>query len=100
MSTHSYRSSRRVAGISAAFILALGSSARAVDGVVEINQAKALAGGVTAGDTAGFPATISQSGSYRLTGNLTVPDADTEGARSLLTQLAGARLVLGPTPSA
>jgi len=47
--------------------------ATAVDGVIEINQARALAGGVTPGDGAGFPVTISASGSYRLTGNLTVP---------------------------
>ncbi len=42
----------------------------AADGVIEINQAKALAGGVTPGDIAGFPVTISQAGSYRLTSNL------------------------------
>ena len=47
------------------------------DGVIEINQAKALAGGVTAGDAEGFPVTISESGSFRLTGNLTVPDENT-----------------------
>ncbi len=52
-------------------------SARASDGVIEINQARALAGGVTPGDAAGFPVTLSQSGSYRLTGNLTAPDANT-----------------------
>jgi hypothetical protein len=46
----------------------------AVDGVIEINQASAEAGGVTAGDSAGFPVTISEPGSYRLTGNLTIPD--------------------------
>jgi hypothetical protein len=44
-----------------------------VDGVIEINQTRAIAGGVTAGDTAGFPVTLSQPGSYRLTGNLDVP---------------------------
>jgi hypothetical protein len=44
----------------------------AVDGVIEINQAAVFAGGITPGDTPGFPATISQSGSYRLTGNLDV----------------------------
>jgi hypothetical protein len=49
----------------------------AVDGVVLINQSSALAGNVTPGDTAGFPVTISVSGSYRLSGNLTVPDANT-----------------------
>jgi hypothetical protein len=52
-------------------VLAFGSSARAVDGVIEINQAKAIAGGVTATDTPGFPVTIDAAGSYRLTGNLT-----------------------------
>lgn len=41
--------------------LALGA-----DGVREINQAEVLAAG-------GFPHTIAQSGSYKLTGNLTVP---------------------------
>ena len=58
-----------------ALLLALSAtSAFAVYGVIEINQARALAGNVTSGDTAGFPVTISQSGSYRLTGNLTVPN--------------------------
>ena len=60
-----------------AFLLGLTGSAWAVDGVVDINQARASAGGVSPGDTAGFPVTISQAGSYRLTGNLTVPDANT-----------------------
>lgn len=41
--------------------------------VVTIDQSKALAGGISAGDTAGFPITISTSGSYRLTSNLVVP---------------------------
>ena len=53
-------------------------TAAAADGVIEINQAGAMQGGVTAGDTAaGFPVTISEFGSYRLTGNLTVADAGT-----------------------
>jgi hypothetical protein len=47
----------------------------AVDGVVEINQAKAMAGGVTPGDTPGFPVTISVGGSYRLTSNLVIADS-------------------------
>jgi hypothetical protein len=46
----------------------------AVDGVIEINEARALAGGVTPGDTPGYPVTINQSGSYRLTGNLNQPN--------------------------
>jgi hypothetical protein len=42
------------------------------DGVVRIDQARAQAGGVTQGDTPGFPVTLSRSGSYRLTSNLDV----------------------------
>lgn len=52
------------------------SSTYAVDGVVLIDQNRALAGNVTPGDTAGFPVTISQPGSYRLSGNLTVGTAN------------------------
>lgn len=50
----------------------------AVDGVVLIDQNKAMAGGVTPGDLPGFPVTISTPGSYRLAGNLVVPDANTD----------------------
>jgi hypothetical protein len=56
-------------------LVAIVQPAWAVDGVIEINQARATAGGVTPGDTPGFPVTLDQSGSYRLTGNLTVADA-------------------------
>src|SRR5690348_7192989 len=58
-------------------ILALPYAASAADGVILIDQAAALAGSVTPGDAPGFPVTLSQPGSYRLSGNLTVPDADT-----------------------
>ncbi|MEO1084455.1 MAG: right-handed parallel beta-helix repeat-containing protein [Acidobacteriota bacterium] len=58
--------------IPTAALLAFAPAAFAVDGVIEINQTAALAGGVSAGDTPGYPVTISESGSYRLTGNLTV----------------------------
>jgi len=44
----------------------------AVDGVTEVNQTRAVAGGVTSDDTPGFPVTLNHPGSYRLTGNLTV----------------------------
>ncbi len=53
--------------------------ARAVDGAIEINQAGALAGGVTPGDSAGFPVTLSVSGHYVLTADLTVPNQNTNG---------------------
>jgi hypothetical protein len=46
--------------------------ALAGDGVIEINQTKALAGGVTPTDFPGFPITIDTPGSYRLTGNVDV----------------------------
>ncbi len=49
----------------------------AVDGVVLIDQNHALAGNLTPGDLPGFPVTLSQPGSYKLSGNLTVPDANT-----------------------
>jgi len=49
-----------------------GVPALAIDGVVEINQTRALAGGITASDTPGFPVTLGAPGSYRLTGDLDV----------------------------
>ena len=58
-------------------LAAIPSSLFAVDGVVLIDQNHALAGNITPGDTPGFPVTISQSGSYRLSGNLIVPDLNT-----------------------
>jgi hypothetical protein len=48
------------------------AAAQAVDGVIEINQAKALAGGVTTGDVAGFPVELRSSGSCVRTSDLTV----------------------------
>lgn len=43
-------------------------------GRIAIDQARALAGGVTVGDAPGFPVYISQPGSYVLVGNLEVAD--------------------------
>ena len=57
--------------------IGFGEAAYAVDGVVLIDQNKALAGAVTPGDAPGFPVTLTQSGSYRLASNLVVPDANT-----------------------
>jgi hypothetical protein len=54
------------------------TNAFAVDGIVLIDQARALAGNVTPGDGPGFPVTISRPGSYRLASNLNVP-ADAAG---------------------
>lgn len=63
---------RKATGGIVGLLLALAPcAADAMDGVIEINQASAAAGGVTPGDTPGFPVTISRSGSYRLTSSLT-----------------------------
>ena len=58
--------------------------ALAVDGVIEINQARALAGGITAGDSPGFPVTISVPGSYRLTSHLDVTGSPAPENRSAI----------------
>jgi hypothetical protein len=55
----------------------LSSTALAVDGVVLIDQNRALAGGVTPGDTPGFPVVINQPGIYKLSSNLVVPNENT-----------------------
>lgn len=52
--------------------LSLAASARATDGIIEINAAQAVAGGVTPGDAPGYPVQITRPGSYRLTSNLDV----------------------------
>ena len=60
-------------------LVAAPAVAAASDGVIEINQASALAGGVTASDAPGFPVTLTSSGSFVLTGDLVLPDANTTG---------------------
>ena len=96
------RPSRAIHALLATLILAAVSPAWAVDGVVLIDQNRALAGNVTPGDTPGFPVTISLSGSYRLSGNLTVPNENTTAIE--VTSSAGAVsidlngfAILGPT---
>jgi len=51
-------------------LLAVTAPALASDGVLEINQTCATQTGCFAGDTAGWPVTITVPGSYRLTSNL------------------------------
>jgi len=53
-----------------ALTAALALTLQAADGVIEINQAIVEANG-------GFPYVISEPGSYKLSGNLTVPDENT-----------------------
>jgi hypothetical protein len=55
-------------------------TAHASDGVVEINQTCATStSGCFSGDPSGFPVLITESGSYRLTSNLTIAGVDTVG---------------------
>ena len=79
--------------------LALATPAIASDGVLEINQTCVVQTGCFAGDTAGFPVTITTPGSDRLTSDLTVPDENTVGI-SVGTHDAGIDLnhfaTLGP----
>ncbi len=60
-------------------VLVLAGPALATNGVLEINQTCAVPTGCFAGASAGFPVTISGSGSYVLTGSLTVGDANVDG---------------------
>src|SRR5262249_46851640 len=53
--------------------------AQATDGVLEINAARAAAGGVTPGDTAGYPVEIFTRGNFRLTSDLVVPAGASAG---------------------
>jgi hypothetical protein len=86
--------------VGAALLGAVSMPTWAVDGVVLIDQNKAMAGGVTPGDAPGFPVTISLPGSYRLAGNLTVPDANTDAivitSNNVTLDLNGFA-ILGPT---
>ena len=80
-------------------LLAFASAALAVDGTVLINQST-MTNGLTGCPTGGtFPIIICQPGSYRLSGNITVPDANTDAihitADNLSLDLNGFA-ILGP----
>jgi hypothetical protein len=72
---NSSHSALRVVG--AALVVGVAIPAAAIDGTILIDQNKAMTGNVTPGDAPGFPVMISLPGSYKLAGNLTVPDANT-----------------------
>ena len=84
-SSHDRRNPR---GFSIAWFLVAGlvgsvAPAGASDGIAEINHACAIANGCFSGDSGGYPVTIdgSAGGSYRLTSNLVVPNANTDGIK-------------------
>lgn len=65
--------------LAAAALAAPAAHGRTPAGLVDIDQARALAGNITPTDPAGFPVVISQPGSYRLTSDLQVADPSTSG---------------------
>lgn len=75
------RTRTRIASSAAciAWLCGISAQALAVDGVILIDQNKALAGNVTPGDTPGFPVSITRPGSYRLASDLVVADIDVSG---------------------
>lgn len=73
--TQPRRSIRSFVPIALAALLLAPGLARASDGVLEINQACALAG-CFPGDAAGYPVTLANDGSYRLTSSLEPAGAD------------------------
>jgi len=86
--------------------LALPGWSWASDGVLEINQVCAVQTGCFSGDTAGFPVTVDGSAgrSYRLTGDLVVPDEETSAilysAPNLSFDLAGFQIATAACASA
>jgi hypothetical protein len=64
---------KKLGSLTLSLAIGLSFTNTAQSAVKRINQLRALAGGITPGDTPGFPVTISQPGSYRLTSNLILP---------------------------
>ena len=81
------RSLRACLVVAALSLVAVASTGSASDGRIEINQTSVLAGGITASDTPGFPATLDSGGSYLLTSDLVLPSS---------TGLRGIVIVDGP----
>lgn len=96
-------------GLVIALALALPLGAAAGDGVIEINQTCAVQTGCFAGDTVGFPVTIDQPGSYRLSSDLIAGAAAVVGVIDIQSdfvtldlggfQVVGDNLCLGNPPA-
>ena len=94
------RSGRAEPALAALLVCGLvATSAAAADGVVEIHPLCATTTGCFSGDAPGYPVVIDGSAgrSYRLTGDLVLPDADTTGiligAPDVRIDLGGFRIV-------
>lgn len=72
------------AGVIGAMLLAAPTGVQpALAEIVEIDQARVEAGGITPGDTPGFPVEINSRGHYRLTSPLIVPEASSSAFQIL-----------------
>ena len=81
-----------------AFLMMVAVPVQASDGALEINQTCAVETGCFAGDTPGYPVTIGEAGSYRLTSNLSIT-ADVTGieiSSSYVTLDLGGFQIAGP----
>jgi hypothetical protein len=80
-------------------ILFLAHAAHAGDGRIEINQICATQTGCGASDGPGFPVTTQAGQSYLMTGDITLPDANTDGIRlgAGSTLDLGGFSIVGPT---
>lgn len=80
-------------------LVAAAGPAGAVDGAIEISHVRVLAGGITASDTPGYPATVDATGRYVLTSNLRPPGLDLHGIHVLANDVTvdlNGFAVLGP----
>lgn len=91
--TSSGRNTLEIIGI-AGLVASFATAAYPVDGVIEINQASALAGNVTPGDAPGFPVTLGVGGSYRLTGSLSLAGSSPQLSAIVVTTPSGVVLDL------
>ena len=99
MRTHHHMRSRVASILAVLLAVGVSTAALAVDGVLEINQTCAVNTGCFAGDAAGFPVTITQPGSYRLTGNLdltAVPGTNAIVLQATVTLDLGGFAIVGP----
>jgi len=67
---------KQIFAMSMLAVAGFAGNSQAVDGVFEISQA-CVSFGCVPGDSGGFPVTITESGSYRLTSNLNTTSANT-----------------------
>jgi hypothetical protein len=97
---------KAISPISRSLLISLGilvsGAAGAANGVVTLDQSKALNGNTAPGDAPGFPIRISHAGSYRLESNLTAPDASTDVIQIAVSNVTidlNGFSIIGPCPN-